>query len=701
MPTERLVIEVSERGARVVSGDIRRIGDSARSAEGGVSLLRRALGALVTAGFVRQLVRTADAFTNIQNRLRLVTESTTQLNAVQNELLRISNETRTAFETNANLFNRLALSTRELGLTQREVLQLTESLNQAVIISGASGTEASAGLIQLSQGLAAGALRGDELRSVLEQLPAVADVIATELGVTRGELRELGQQGEITADVVTRAFANAREELAERFGRTVPSIGQGFTTLGNSLVNFGGRLLQAVGISDGLSRALLGLSGFVDDITQGFVEAALRVREFVEVGTIAVVTFADRAAGRFNQVEAFLANVAGRVTGNRALEARAEAVFLSQEERVRRSLETLDDEFEAIRRNAEARREAALSADPGALDLQVQGGGDVNTVVDLDNATQKLVDSQLDLLVSLRQEEEALRIASETGRDYETALNEIQIRSVAATTGNVDLANVILATQERVDAARRSLDQYNDLLEEGRQLTEALREPSEIFEDQLDSFRELYDAGAISAGTFARATREALEELTDATELGEAEDDFTDFLRRARENSQDILGDALTNAFTGGLDEIPARFSQLLLQLASQFFASEIFRSLSNLGQGGGGGFLTNLLGPVGDFFGGRFNQGGQFQVPQVGGGGPDSVRTTMDLTPRETVTITPAGQAPPGQAAAPVVNVPQPKVVVVDSVDKARQFLNSEEGAGAVLTILRDNPEAARQVTA
>ena len=189
MATERLIIEINEKGARVVKRNIGGIGQASRGAEGSVQLLRRALGLLGGALVVQQIGRIADSFTNLQNRLRIVTDGQAELNAVTKELIGVSNRTRSSLETNAELFNRLSLSTKELGLSQRDVLNLTESLNQAVILSGASATEAQAGLIQLSQGLASGALRGDELRSVLEQLPVVSDVIAKQLGITRGELQ--------------------------------------------------------------------------------------------------------------------------------------------------------------------------------------------------------------------------------------------------------------------------------------------------------------------------------------------------------------------------------------------------------------------------------------------------------------------------------------------------------------------------------
>lgn len=215
---------------------------------------------------IRELVTLTDTYTNIQNRLRTVTESEEQLIEVTDRLFESSNRTRSSFEGTAEVYARVGLAARELGRTQSELLDFTESLNQAVILSGASAAEAQAGLIQLSQGLASGVLRGDELRSVLEQLPVVADVIAKSLGVTRGELRQLGADGKISAQIVLDAFKLARVELSERFAKSIPTIGQSFVVLKNNIIQVLGSLDKATGTSITLSKAIIGLANSLKEV---------------------------------------------------------------------------------------------------------------------------------------------------------------------------------------------------------------------------------------------------------------------------------------------------------------------------------------------------------------------------------------------------------------------------------------------------
>ena len=268
MATERLIIEVREKGAQQAAKNVAGIGAGAQTSAKGVDLLKRALLALGGAAAVRELVSLLDTFTNIQNRLRLVTKSTAELNVVTKELFAISKRTRTGFEGTATVFSRVALAAKDLGVSNKQTLEFTESLNQAVILSGVSAQEAQAGLIQLSQGLASNRLSGDELRSVLEQLPFVADVIARQLGVTRGELRKMGEDGKITAKIVLDAFKNAREELAERFAKTVPTVSQAFAVLKNNVIELIGALDSNVGIAGILAQTILALANNVGTLAR-------------------------------------------------------------------------------------------------------------------------------------------------------------------------------------------------------------------------------------------------------------------------------------------------------------------------------------------------------------------------------------------------------------------------------------------------
>ncbi len=266
MTVERIDIQIRDDGARVVRRDIESIGDAGVKAQKQVDFLKRALTGLAAFGVAKGIIQMADTFTRLENRLRSTGLEGQNLTKVYQDLRRVSNDTRSSLEGSVELYSRLALSSKELGVNQNQLIDFTKSLNQAIILSGASMQEAQNGLIQLSQGMASGTLRGDELRSVLEQLPAVADVIAKGLGVTRGQLRKMGEEGKITAKEILNAFADARMELNDRFGKSVTTIGQAWQVFKNNLLNAVGQLDKSLGFTRGLSENLFALANSVDDL---------------------------------------------------------------------------------------------------------------------------------------------------------------------------------------------------------------------------------------------------------------------------------------------------------------------------------------------------------------------------------------------------------------------------------------------------
>ncbi|MBN46214.1 MAG: hypothetical protein CMH23_07040 [Methylophaga sp.] len=206
------------------------------------------------------IISAADSYTILENKLRNVVDTEQQLVEVTNEVFAVANRTRAPVQDTAQAFQRFDLALQQLGASQRESLQLTETVNQALILSGSTTNEQASALLQLSQAFNKGKLDGDEFRTVMELMPSVADAIAKQLNVTRGELLNLAPQGKITAEVMRQAFANAREEIADRFGRTIPTLGQAFVVLKNNATQFFGEINKSLGITEAMSRAILFLA---------------------------------------------------------------------------------------------------------------------------------------------------------------------------------------------------------------------------------------------------------------------------------------------------------------------------------------------------------------------------------------------------------------------------------------------------------
>lgn len=198
--------------------------------------------------------------TLLQSKLRLVTSGEAELAMVQENVIDLARDTRQSFEAVGELYARVARSSKELGASQSDILKVVKAVSQAIQISGNTAQEAEAGMIQLSQALASGTLRGDELRSVLEQMPRVAQAIAEGLGVTVGQLRKLGAEGKLTSQHVFQALISQSEKLNEEFRKLTPTIGQSFTVLFNELKRTTSELLRSSGATDALTSSIKKLS---------------------------------------------------------------------------------------------------------------------------------------------------------------------------------------------------------------------------------------------------------------------------------------------------------------------------------------------------------------------------------------------------------------------------------------------------------
>ena len=202
--------------------------------------LRTVLATVGAGLLVRELVQASDTYTELRSQIKLVTDSQEELNAVFAESYELANDTRGSLESTINLYARMARATEKLDLANKDLFTITKAVNQSFVVSGASSQEANSAILQLSQGMASGTLRGEELNSVMENSPRLARAIAEGLGVTIGELRQLGADGKITAEAITTALLSTADSIDREFSEMPRTVGQSLQQLRNDLlVTFG------------------------------------------------------------------------------------------------------------------------------------------------------------------------------------------------------------------------------------------------------------------------------------------------------------------------------------------------------------------------------------------------------------------------------------------------------------------------------
>lgn len=273
MSEYRLAIVIDANGRPAVAAFDSVTGSVQRTerASGGLTAAMRqvkvAVAGVISAATIRELTQLADGYTNITSKLRLVTDGERDLVATREALFQSSQRTRTDFSSTAELYTRMVRATKDLSLSQRESLLITETINKAFVVSGASAEAANAAIIQLSQGLAAGALRGDEFNSVAEQAPILLDMVAASLGKTKAELRAMAADGKITADVIVDALLAGAQDLDAEFEQMALTIGGSMTTLSNSFERWLGQQNEALGITQAIAEAINFLAQNFDQIT--------------------------------------------------------------------------------------------------------------------------------------------------------------------------------------------------------------------------------------------------------------------------------------------------------------------------------------------------------------------------------------------------------------------------------------------------
>ena len=256
-------------GLRSITQGLDNIGGKAGFAVSGLAALGSALGVAFSA---RAIISAADAVTVLNNQLKLVTSSTKAAGQAYDELFNIAQRSRVSFTELGSTYASIARAGEQLGISQTRLLGVTEAISNAVTVSGGSAESAKAALVQLSQGLASGTLRGDELNSVMEQTPRLASALAAGLGVTTGELRKMGEQGQITADKVISALESQSATLKGEVASSVTTVGQAWTVLTNATVVAVGEIDKASGASATLADAMKSIASAVTTVGRAFKE---------------------------------------------------------------------------------------------------------------------------------------------------------------------------------------------------------------------------------------------------------------------------------------------------------------------------------------------------------------------------------------------------------------------------------------------
>lgn len=220
---------------------------AANVSDGLTSKIRGLVGAYVGLRGIQSLLNLSDSLAASEARIDAMNDGLQTTDQLMEQIRASADRSRGSFTDTADMVAKLGtLAGSAFGSTQ-EIVAFAEQINKQMVLSGASTVGAQAAMLQLTQAMSSGLLRGEELNSILEQTPTIAQTIADSLGVTIGQMREMASEGQITAEVVKSAILGAADETNAAFEQMPMTWGQAITQFKNLMMEAFAPVFDIVG----------------------------------------------------------------------------------------------------------------------------------------------------------------------------------------------------------------------------------------------------------------------------------------------------------------------------------------------------------------------------------------------------------------------------------------------------------------------
>ena len=216
---------------------------------------------------IHSYIAMSDQLKTIEGQIKNVVKSGKETKRVEEEIYAMAGRSRQSYAESANLFTSVARNASELGKSTDDILKFTEDVSNAMLLGGGSAASQQAALVQLGQALGSGTLRGDELNSIMEQAPKLAETIAKGMGTTIGSLRKLGSEGKLTAKDVFDAVRKQSDSLKKDLGNMPWTVAQASSRIRDSVAQLFFAIENKFGFGDKMARVIATIADQVDKLT--------------------------------------------------------------------------------------------------------------------------------------------------------------------------------------------------------------------------------------------------------------------------------------------------------------------------------------------------------------------------------------------------------------------------------------------------
>lgn len=288
---ETVIIELTAR-VDSLERQLRRAGRGADRELGGIEgrvrsfagKLTGLLGTVSAAVLVKQFLDLADASKSIDAQLRLASAGFSTFAEASENARRIAADTRSGLQETAALYGNFSRAAKDLGATSDEAARATETFSKTLKISGADAGQAASATLQFGQALASGALRGDELNSILEASPRLARLITESLGKPIGAIKAMGEAGQLTSDKLLNALTNKNftKGIDAEFNELPVTFSDAMTQVENAAIITFGAFDRGGQFSTALANFITQGSDGFKELENDAVEMGIAVRSNIE-----------------------------------------------------------------------------------------------------------------------------------------------------------------------------------------------------------------------------------------------------------------------------------------------------------------------------------------------------------------------------------------------------------------------------------
>ncbi len=301
-----------------------------------ISKVAGAVAASIVVEWGKQFLRVADNVAQLQARIARLSTDADSAHDTFNSLADISSKTGASLSDTTKLWETLTSSLRDAGATNSQVLNLTDTLQKIGRIGGSSTEEMANALRQFGQSIASGTIRAEEFNSILEQMPELARQIASGLGVSIGQLRQMMLDGKLTAQDALNAIQDRTAAVNAEFQQLPRSMGQATGALETSMAKLVSAINEATGASSLAVEVVDKLAGYIDFLGDKSTTTADKIWSLAAVigklnpgglaTTVVDAVFGDDAPEKADVLKGKISDLTGDLDGvakatNKAAEA--------------------------------------------------------------------------------------------------------------------------------------------------------------------------------------------------------------------------------------------------------------------------------------------------------------------------------------------------------------------------------------------